>query len=402
MNSLLARATMAVAVAAALVRPASGQTDALSDALHESLTIRAQSPFGISSAAQPVAGFGNAGQVFRPAASFNSGMPPLLAPGPTAAASPNEPYTGTWNAFAPPLDPFLPGPTNPGTGFEGALGPQMAPGGPFPGSGGAMNIYGANGPQPYRFGWSQDYSMTYLAGAETDFGTEMETLGIDVDYRYAQPAAGWISAISPQFGVRFWDSPSGANLPDSVFRVGLDLEASTPQNGPYSYVLGFTPSINSDFEGSITSRAWNFDGRAAVFQQLNPFWRAALGVMYWDRVEDRILPWAGFIFSSDRWEMRLMFPESRISYFYGNELGCAKWLYLRAEYHVEAYEIQRGGTAAQVELEDYRVLFGSRMDAGTWNWFVEGGIVFGRDVAFANTSGFDITAGAIFRAGLRF
>ncbi|MFO0998992.1 MAG: hypothetical protein U0936_01530 [Planctomycetaceae bacterium] len=59
------------------------------------------------------------------------------------------------------------------------------------------------------------------------------------------------------------------------------------------------------------------------------------------------------------------------------------------EYHVEAYGIEssfNGGGLVDTELEaeDYRVLGGFKMDGGYYNWFIEGGLVFDRQVRFAN------------------
>jgi hypothetical protein len=130
------------------------------------------------------------------------------------------------------------------------------------------------------------------------------------------------------------------------------------------------------------------------------------GAGYWDRVNDKVIPYAGIIWTpDDRWEYRLVFPDPRISYFCGNELGLGCWLYVRAEYHIEAYEIQLPTTGGreQVEVEDWRALIGIRKDNGWAGMFLEAGWVFGRNVAYLNgTPGFDPTTGFITRAGVHF
>ena len=103
--------------------------------------------------------------------------------------------------------------------------------------------------------------------------------------------------------------------------------------------FGITPSINTDFENSISSEAFQLDGRGMFIFQLDQYWSMVLGAGYWDRVKDRVIPYAGLTYRDDFWEWQLMFPKTTVSVFLGNETLWSKWLYLTAEYHVEAYEV---------------------------------------------------------------
>ena len=75
---------------------------------------------------------------------------------------------------------------------------------------------------------------------------------------------------------------------------------------------------------------------------------------------------------------------------------------------MESYGVSRrfGGVTAddQIELEDYRVLGGFKMDSGLYNWFIEGGWVFNRDVTFDNGAvpGFSLDDGFIAQIGLNY
>ncbi len=164
----------------------------------------------------------------------------------------------------------------------------------------------------------------------------------------------------------------------------------------------------SNFKADPWKEGFQIDGRGILFMQLDRYWTLGLGAQYWDRVDDRIIPWAGLIYRDDYWEWQLMYPEARISVFLGNEAYWAKWAYIRAEYHVEAYGYENesgGGVKAdtQVEIEDYRILGGFKMDGGYYNWFIEGGWVFNREVQFANgTPGYEIGNGFIGQIGIRF
>jgi len=329
----------------------------------------------------------------------------------------------TWNAFSPPVvsDPFL----QPGYGQQGygqpygqpGYGMQQSPYGGYtqgvPPQG--MTTYGANGAQPYRFGWQNRLDVSWMPG-QTVTGPapgasgDVGILGVDYELAYGTPfLPGWVLNWTNQFGYRNWDGPGGQVVqPRDLYRFGIDFELETPQAGPFSISLGVTPSINTDLNADAWKEGLQIDGRGIMFFQLDQYWTMGLGAQYWDRVDDRIIPWAGFIYRDDFWEWQLMYPEARISVFLGNEAYWAKWAYVRAEYHVEAYGIEssfNGGAVSdtQFEVEDYRVLGGFKMDAGSYNWFIEGGWVFNREVKFANaTPGHEIGSGFIGQIGLRF
>jgi hypothetical protein len=120
-------------------------------------------------------------------------------------------------------------------------------------------------------------------------------------------------------------------------------------------------------------------------------------------VHDRILPYVGFIFNDERWQWRVMFPETQISYKLGYFWYGTQWFYFRAQYNVEAYEIKLHANAARekVELEDWRAVLGLWSDHRVFTKYVEAGWVFGRDVDFLHgTPGFHVNTGFIVRAGI--
>ena len=212
-----------------------------------------------------------------------------------------------------------------------------------------------------------------------------------------------------EVGWRHWNGPGGnLNLPNDVFRLGIDFELETPKAGPYSISLGVTPSVNTDFDSSAFSEGFQIDGRGILFMQLDQYWTLGLGAQYWDRVDNIFLPWAGLIYRDDYWEWQLMYPEAKVSLFLGNEAYWSKWIYVRAEYHVEAYGVNRtyAGVSAndQIQLADKRLLLGLKMDAGMYSWIIEGGYVFDRDVDFGSAAvpDFGLGNGFIGQIGLRY
>lgn len=312
---------------------------------------------------------------------------PQLQPPTTSPGYPAQPYG------QPPMaqDPFL-GP------------PGMSSGRPQAGG----YSFGTHGPQPYRFGWTSRGNVSFIPKVDTDSPLgQFGIFGTNAEFEHTVPLGpGWIFSTTHQFGLRTWDGPAGIGLPGSVFRFGWDFSLATPANGPWSIQVNFNPSLNSDFERSLTSDAWNLDAWGMIFYRPHPMWTWVIGAGFWDRVDDRVIPYAGAIWRpTDRWEWRILFPKSRISYFLGNSWCGATWAYLRGEYHSEAYEIEVRGPdrQEQIELDDWRLLLGLRSDHGRFASFLEAGWVFGRDVEFAGpTPGFDVDTGFIGRLGLRF
>ena len=308
-----------------------------------------------------------------------------------------------------------------------------------------VSTWGANGPQPYRLGYSLWADSGWLPDRPTDLpnGSKFGVFEANIGLNHTIPTwwSPWLFSLEHQFGYRSWSGPTSTDptfvpdapptltgpdrvdLPGSVYRLGWDLRFETPLNSqfaPFAMTLAFNPSINSDFHQTLTREGYNFDGRGILVWQLDPRFRIALGAEFWDRVRDRVIPHAGFVWlPDDRWEFNIMWPKSRIQYYCGNYMGEDVWLYANGEYHIESYQIGSstfvpdnplvavpGGTVMsrrdQVELEDYRILIGLRKSNPVMSCFVEGGWVFGRHVNQRFGPDFQVNSGFIGRIGVRF
>jgi hypothetical protein len=270
------------------------------------------------------------------------------------------------------------------------------------------------GPLPNRYGWVSlyDFGLLPASSSSDDFG-DVTITEFNLDWKYTAPLfpSPFVFSYTQQYGLRLWDGPTTApglttNLPGSAQHIGWDFEMKSTLPGPWNGVVAFNPSINSDFEASLSSDAWNWDGRGAVLYSPSREVTWVFGAAYWDRVNDRVIPWAGMIYRPNQyWQWDLVFPQLRVSLYLWDELGFRTSLYGRAEYHVEAYEIYNPvvDQRDKVEFEDWRALIGVNKDRGDFAYFFEGGWVFGRNVAFKSAEqGFDMSSGAIVRAGLRF
>ncbi|QDT37062.1 DUF6268 family outer membrane beta-barrel protein [Stratiformator vulcanicus] len=346
--------------------------------------VRAQSPF-YDELPPPGGDFGNPPTTFDP-----GGIPPSNGPGFPAQPPPTGPYNG---------DPFA----APGGTF-GAPVPQY-------GSGGSFYTYGTNGPQPYRPGYSFDFDAGYLfdSGASSPYGSLAIT---EFDLELANTKIfgnGTAFTFANEFDVRLFDGPTSPNLgvfngvPADVYRFGWDFVLDVPVAPQWSAQLAFNPSINTDFGNGLSREAFQFDGRGVLFYQASPQFTFAGGVGYWDRLDDMIIPYGGIIWTpNDRWEIRALFPKSRITYFAGHMWGKPTWIYADIEYNVESWEVERGGRRDQMQMEDVRLVLGARKDQGWGTTFIEGGYVFNREFDFKRGGGFGVDDGAIIRGGIRF
>jgi hypothetical protein len=360
--------------------------------------------------------------VYTPQAAFEAAVRgqspfygPETAPPDYAAPTTTAPLGGSpWPVqpiqFGPPpgygQDPFLDAP--PANPYYGA-----APGGdPWWLREGGTQISGLNGPQPYRFGWSSRLDASYIPGQEVSNGEgEFQIVEVDIAARNAQPVApGLVFTHGPEVGWRSWEGPnnvSGFSLPEDVFHLGWDFELATTAGPAWGFIAGLTPSFNSDFENT-GSDAWQIDARFAAVHQAGPDLQYIFGVQYWDRVDHIFLPWIGIVYTpTDRLEYRIMFPESRISYYVGNLYGDDKWIYAALGYQAEAYAVQLttpldATRDDQIQLTDWRAVVGLRSDGPLFGSFIEAGVIFGRDVEFERTRGFDVDSGFILRGGLRY
>jgi hypothetical protein len=283
-----------------------------------------------------------------------------------------------------------------------------APYGAAPG----LYTFGLNGPRPYKFGWTDRVNIGYLPreGTSNPNVGNFEIFEVDMEKEWIVPLTQtWVLGVAPQFNYRAWEGPLSpadfAHLPGSVYRFALNFKLATPQYAGWSAEFGFNPAIATDLESGLESDGVLFDAYGVAFWQWGPQWTWALGAAYWDRVDDIILPYAGFIYTpNDYWEFRLVFPQPRISFFLGTPFAVPMWAYVGAEYHVEAYQVDVAftGVTTRVQYEDWRVFGGLRFETGALTSFIEVGGALAREVEFEKAgTDFEVDDGLFARLGLR-
>ena len=293
---------------------------------------------------------GGAGQLPPPVTSQYQ-QAPLMQPGcPTCGGgSPGVPYAPPYGQMpygAPMGAPPYPGAVPPGYGQP-----------IFPYSAQTPDVTMApttvQGPIPDRGGWVSRYEMGVMPFSSVkDGGDRFGEWAFDLGWKWIAPLAPAPLTFSfeQQYDLRLLSGPSSPvgsypyNLPGSLNRFGWDFELKTTLPGPWNAVVAFTPSIDSDLQKSLDRHAFNWDGRAAMLYEPSREITVILGAVFWDRLQERVLPWAGVIYRPNQyWQWDLTFPQARVSFFMWDEWGFKTSLYGRVEYHSEAYEILEPG-----------------------------------------------------------
>lgn len=275
---------------------------------------------------------------------------------------------------------------------------------------GWQGSYGTDGYQPWRLGWSLYHDLAVMPFASVSGGStgEMKIVEWNSYTRLSELIApGVLFNGTGFFNARYWDGPGGTALPGQVDQISLDLELGFFNEGPWSGQIAFHPQIVDGYEQPLNNYAFNFDGRAIAMYLLSPNWSLVGGLGVWDRVDVLVVPHVGAIWTpNSRWELRLLYPRSRISYYLGRRGKTDFWLYGVAEYTAEAWQANIGDptiVADRIQLTDDRVTIGLRWDTGRHSIFVEGGIVFNRQAKFIGpTPDFDLSNVGTIRAGFRF
>ena len=270
--------------------------------------------------------------------------------------------------------------------------------------------YGTNGYQPWRLGWSVFHELSIMPFASVSGGTtgSMKIVEWNSNLRLSELIApGVLFNATGYFNAHYWDGPGGVALPGQVDQISADLELGFFNEGPWSGQIAFHPQIVDGYESRLNGYAFNFDGRAIASYLASPNWTFVGGVAFWDRVDLLVVPHVGAVWTpNSRWELRLLYPRTRISYYLGRSGTTDFWLYGVAEYTAEAWQADIGNpttVADRIQITDDRLSLGLRWDSGRHSVFIEAGYVFNRQAKFAGpTPDFDISNVGMLRAGFRF
>lgn len=242
--------------------------------------------------------------------------------------------------------------------------------------------HGVVGPQPIRFGWTTHSDFTYISKASMGTGGSVSVTEFDWKMDYVtQGASGWTWKLSPEFNYTNLNfrSPLVSTLKDNYYRFAYRFETTSAQQGPFSWRLGFTPAIATDMQSNLNSGGWNFDADMTMYYRADPRYLWVLGVSYWDRASDFVLPNAGLVWTPNQfWEVRAVFPKPRADVFIGTPWGIPMWLYAGAEYDVQSWQSGELPARGQLQMEEWRAFAGTRWESGYWESYLDFGYAFER------------------------
>jgi hypothetical protein len=275
---------------------------------------------------------------------------------------------------------------------------------------GYQESYGTNGFQAYRLGWVTYHDAVVMPYAPVSGGAigSMQMVEWNASLRYGRVVApGILFNGTGWFNAHYWNGPNNIDLPGQVDQISTDLELGFFNDGPWSGQVAFHPQLVDDYEARINRYAFNFDFRAIAMYRASPNWSFVGGLAFWDRVDRMFVPHVGVIWTpNERWEFRLLFPQTRISYYLGNVCNADAWLYGLAEYTAEAWQANIGTPMRyedRIQITDERLMLGLRADKGRHSFFVEAGYVFDRQAKFiGQTPKFTIGDVGMIRVGTRY
>ena len=140
---------------------------------------------------------------------------------------------------------------------------------------------------------------------------------------------------------------------------------------------------------------------------VTPNLQIILGVVYLDRVDIKLLPAGGIVWTPNadtRWEILSPNPKlaSRLTTWGNNEV----WWYVAGEYGGGSWTFDRtSGASDQFDYNDIRVLLGIETVGNTrMRAFVETGFLFNRQIVYRTGPPitYDLSESFMFRGGLAF
>jgi hypothetical protein len=201
--------------------------------------------------------------------------------------------------------------------------------------------------------------------------------------------------ITPGFAMNFLNGPvttptQQVEMPGHVYDAFLDA-AWHPQATPWLGAdLAFRIGIYSDFT-EIVAESFRYTGNALGVVTLTPCMQLKAGVVYLDRVQVKMLPAGGLIWTPNpdvRFE--ILFPNPRIMRRLATVGTTDWWLYARGEYGGDSWTVKRtllpGQPVDKVDYDDERVAVGVEFDQHHGlTGLLEAGVAFDRQILYETT-----------------
>jgi hypothetical protein len=226
---------------------------------------------------------------------------------------------------------------------------------------------------------------TYLLG---DGGQDLGVVDIETNLTAAFPFAYGVAPllVTPGFAFHLWNGPDSTAFPGSPDMPGATYSSYLdfgwrPQITPhFSADFGVRPGLYGDYQ-FFNEDTFRIKARALGIFTPNPQFQWVFGVLYLDRLNLKILPAGGLIWTPRegvRWE--ILFPRPKFSACLTTWGNTEIWWFVAAEYGGDSWTIERpSGAEDYVDYSDYRASIGLEWTTlSNYRGFVEFGYVFER------------------------
>jgi hypothetical protein len=189
-------------------------------------------------------------------------------------------------------------------------------------------------------------------------------------------------------GTDFWvvDSPVGADLPPTLHDDYLEFHWLGKITSRWGADIVVTPGWHSDYQNANGSQAFRLESHGVAAYDWTPNFKLALGVAYWDRINAKIIPAGGFIWTpNEDLRLEIITPKPRIAYRISRDPTFERWIYIAGELGGGEWAIQQiGGVNNVLDYTDYRVMMGIQRKSMVLglNSDAELGYVFGRQLQY--------------------
>jgi len=222
----------------------------------------------------------------------------------------------------------------------------------------------------------------WFAGNPTATAKELGINDVDLNVTFAFPMFRSIQTpllVTPGFAVHYWNGPvsvlpatpsdpAPADLPPRTYDAYLDFGWNPQISDFFGVELNFRTGIFSDFN-RVTTDSIRFMGKGMAVMKLSPHITLKAGVWYLDRVQVKILPAGGLVWTpNEDIYFDILFPNPRVGKrltIWGNTEW---WLYGSGDYGGGTWTIKRDtgfvppvgadGTYTRFDYNDIRIAVG--------------------------------------------
>jgi hypothetical protein len=234
--------------------------------------------------------------------------------------------------------------------------------------------------------------VTHLLGKD---GQDLDVTDAETSVTVAVPFYYGVAPVlfTPGFAFHLWDGPVSGEFPGSPDMPGATYSSYLdvgwrPQITPrFSADLGVRPGVYGDYE-FFNSDTFRIKARALGVFTPNPQFQWVFGVLYLDRLNLKILPAGGLIWTPNecvRWEV--LFPRPKLAQRITTWGTTEFWWFVAAEYGGDSWTIERAtvapGLEDYVDYSDYRVSLGLEWTTfSNYRGYLEVGYVFERELEY--------------------